>query len=106
MKSLILYGSRKKLTNAHKPVTVTREGQEIGRQPEYYVRADLFNGDIDEALDKAKPMEGELVLNTCPATDADAAEWDAICEARDKERREQAEKEAQAEEDAAPRPEA
>jgi hypothetical protein len=60
MKSLILYGSPKKLTNAHKLVTV----HTTFKQPEYYVRADLFHGGIDAALEKAKPMTGETVLNT------------------------------------------
>lgn len=66
MKSLILYGSRVKLTNSHKPVTVPRDGQEIGQQPEYFVRAVVCNGDIDFALDHARPMVGECLLNTIP----------------------------------------
>ena len=60
-KSLILYGSPIKLTNAHKLVTVTNT---TFKQPAYYVRADLFHGGIDAALEKAKPMTGETVLNT------------------------------------------
>ena len=63
MKSLIFYGSPRKLSNAHKPVTITRPGT-MYHQPEYYVRADLVDGDCESALDKAKPMEGETVLNT------------------------------------------
>lgn len=57
-KSLILYGAEQPLTNSHKLVTGWRN------QPEYYVRAETFNGDCREALDKSKPMEGETVLNT------------------------------------------
>lgn len=64
MKSLILYGSERKLTNAHKLVTHPRCNQSIGRQPQYYVRADVFNGDQDQALEAVKPMAGETVLNT------------------------------------------
>jgi hypothetical protein len=60
MKSLILYGSPIKLTNAHKLVTTNA----TFKQPAYYVRADLFHGGIDSALQKAKPMTGETVLNT------------------------------------------
>jgi len=60
VRSLILYGSKVKLTNSHKLVTGWRN------QPDYYVRVDTFNGDYPEALDKAKPMEGETVLNTVP----------------------------------------
>lgn len=58
-KSLILYGSEVKLSNAHKCVTNPQ-------QPSYYVRADLFHGDHGQALDKARPIFGECVLNTVP----------------------------------------
>lgn len=66
MKSLILYGSPTKLTNAHKPVTVGTVPPRGQPQIPYFVRADTFNGDIDSALEHAKPMEGETVLNTVP----------------------------------------
>lgn len=59
--SLILYGSHVKCSNAHKLVTRIK-GENI--QPAYYVRVRLFNGDMDEALRKAKPQVGETVLNT------------------------------------------
>lgn len=68
MKSLILYGSQVKLTNAHKLVT----GNGGYKQPAYYVRADVFNGDHSEALDKAMPLVGEVVLNTVPISEASA----------------------------------
>jgi hypothetical protein len=61
MQTLILYGSQKKLTNAHKLVTVPRNGQ-----PRYYVRAKLTHMDMLDALMHAKPKRGETVLNTIP----------------------------------------
>jgi hypothetical protein len=57
MKSLIFYASPHKLTNAHKLVTVNK-------QPEYYVRVDTFNGDCVQAMEKARCMDGETMLNT------------------------------------------
>ena len=60
MTSLILYGSQVKLTNSHKLVTG------FNGQPDYYVRVSHFNGSHKEALDKARPMPGEVVLNTVP----------------------------------------
>ena len=57
MKSLIIYGSQTKLTNVHKLVTGPK-------QPKYFVRVNQFNGDMTQALEKAKPMTGETVLNT------------------------------------------
>lgn len=57
--SLILYGSKKKLSRNHWPVT-------DHHQPKYYVRTKIFHGDCDEALIKAKPHQGESVLNTVP----------------------------------------
>lgn len=63
MKSYVLYGSPLKLTNAHKPV---HSHGNIGgnRQPEYFVRMDTVEGGMVQALDKAKPMVGETVLNS------------------------------------------
>lgn len=58
-KSLILYGSPQKLTGAHKLASHSN-------QPEYYVRVDTFNGDYQEAIENADPMEGETVLNSVP----------------------------------------
>lgn len=58
MKSLVLYGSTMPLTNAHIRVTP------FFQQSLYYVRVETFNGDMQEALQKAKPMLGETVLNT------------------------------------------
>jgi hypothetical protein len=58
MKSLILYGSQIKLTNAHKLVTG------FTGQPDYFVRATVTTDDISTALDCARPMVGEVVLNT------------------------------------------
>lgn len=62
MKSAILYGSRVKLTGAHKPVFTPRNG----KRAEYYVRVKVVDLDINEALLKARPMVGETVLNTVP----------------------------------------
>lgn len=64
MKSLILYGSRVKLTNAHKLVTTQVNSPLETNQPKYYVRAKVFNGDADTALLRSKPAVGETVLNT------------------------------------------
>lgn len=55
MTSLILYGCEKKLTHAHKIVKT---------DPLYFVRADLFHGSCEQALEKADPKPGETVLNT------------------------------------------
>lgn len=69
MKSIILYGSPTKLTNAHKPVhTVGNPNPPNGgkAQPAYYVRMEVVNFHFEEALDKAKPTPGEIVLNTVP----------------------------------------
>jgi len=63
MKTLILYGSKEKLANSHKKVTGKH-------QPEYFVRADLSHEDISGALDHAKPMRGEVVLNTVEVPDS------------------------------------
>lgn len=65
MKSLILYGSPTKLTNAHKLVTNTNV---TFRQAEYYVRAVQMNVGIDRALELAgtEIQPGEIVLNTVP----------------------------------------
>jgi len=60
MKSLIFYGSRVKLTNAHKPV----HHHGADKQPEYFVRIKVYRGDCCKALDQAKPAVGEIVLNT------------------------------------------
>ena len=77
MKSLILYGSPKKLTNAHKLVT-TPAGKHLVNgalpQPAYYVRAKVFPGNVERAFDRAiaskggmySAMEGETLLNTMP----------------------------------------
>ena len=65
VRSLILYGSPTKLSNAHKLVTVPPQPPHgAKRQPDYFVRVDTFNGSMDAALDAAKPMPGETVLNT------------------------------------------
>lgn len=56
-KSVILYGSFEKLSNAHKLVAGNK-------QVKYFVRMDTFHGDQLEALNGAKPMDGETLLNT------------------------------------------
>jgi hypothetical protein len=73
----ILYGSPKKLTNAHKLVSFhATDRDKFGCQPPYYVRLKVVNwkarnkrlqGEfgLAEALDTADPaMEGETLLNT------------------------------------------
>lgn len=64
IQSLILYGSATKLSKAH--YRVTRRGSNRFPTPFYFVRAQVFNGDVDEALEKAKPLTDEVVLNTVP----------------------------------------
>lgn len=73
----MLYGSPKKLTNAHKLVSFHgNPGDKFGYQPAYYVRlkvvnwkarAKRFQGEfgLDEAMGCADPpLEGETFLNT------------------------------------------
>lgn len=67
MKSLILYGSATKLSKAH--YRVTRHGSNRFPTPLYFVRAQVFNGDVEAALSKAKPLPGETVLNTVELPD-------------------------------------
>lgn len=67
MKCAILYGSPVKLTNAHKPVHTRgnpKPPHGAKPQPAYYVRMKIINDDIVGALNKAKPLHGETVLNT------------------------------------------
>ena len=60
---LIVYGSSRQLTNAHKPVHHSR------KQPAYFVRIDAVKSDLDlcDTLQLAKPMEFETLLNTIEA---------------------------------------
>jgi hypothetical protein len=73
----ILYGSPKKLTNAHKLVSFHEMRRDkFGCQPAYYVRLKVLNWQarqkrfqgefgLTEAMDAAQPpMEGETFLNT------------------------------------------
>lgn len=53
-----------KLSNAHKCVT-------NAHQPDYFVRSELFHGGVAVALDKAKPMAGECVINTQPICESE-----------------------------------
>ena len=57
IKSLILYSAHIKLTQRHHRLPYT----------DVFVRSEKFDGDVSQALDAAKPMEGETVLNTIPA---------------------------------------
>ena len=59
-KSFILYGARLKLTNAHKLVSHPD-------QPDYFVRMKASRHPFSEAIEHAKPMVGEVILNTVPA---------------------------------------
>lgn len=65
MTSIILYGSPKKLTNAHKPVHhASTPPPPAQPQPEYFVRVKVHRGDVDSAMMAARPQEGEILLNT------------------------------------------
>lgn len=66
IRSLILYGSNTKLTNAHKLVTTQVNSPLLTDQPKYYVRAKASRYDYTVALQHAQPREGETVLNTVP----------------------------------------
>lgn len=57
--SVILYASLKQLTPQHQFVA-TNQGNVI------FIRAVEFEGNFDDALDAAKPLEGESVLNSVP----------------------------------------
>ncbi len=63
MKLLILYSACAKLTEAHTPVTT------INGVTTVWVRAETYTGggSLMDALDAAKPMPGETVLNTVAA---------------------------------------
>lgn len=56
-RTIILYGSNKQYSNAHKRV-------HNAGQPEYFVRMQVHPGTLDDALAAAKPLSGETVLNT------------------------------------------
>jgi hypothetical protein len=58
-KSLILYGSKAKLTTAHRRVN-------NNRQSPYYVRAETVRLSFETALKYARPMDEETVLHTVP----------------------------------------
>lgn len=57
-KTLILYGSPKQYSNAHRPVNP------YGGERKYFVRVEYSPYDLGEALAHAKPIAGETVLNT------------------------------------------
>lgn len=60
MKSLILYSALIKLSTDHHPLE-TPHGKPI------YIRMEEVPMGIAEALDTARPLEGETVLNTIPS---------------------------------------
>ncbi len=73
MKSLIVYSSPTQLSPLHRFVQSTRidEHGEVrplpaGEHASFYVRAEVFEGDVSDALDAANPLKGETVLNTIP----------------------------------------
>lgn len=71
MRIAILYGSPTKLTNAHKLVShiAGPMGHRAKKQPEYFIRMETMEMDYDDlsrSLELAKPMAGEIVLNTVP----------------------------------------
>lgn len=57
MKSFVIYGSHKKLTNSHKLITGPR-------QPKYFARVKVVTGDCLAAFKKVKLLPGEMLLNT------------------------------------------
>lgn len=59
-RTIILYGSPKQYSAAHKRV-------HCSGQPEYFVRMEVSPYGIAEALEHAKPKPGETVLNTVEA---------------------------------------
>lgn len=67
-RSAILYGSAWKLTNAHKPVYCVTPNPPHGatKQRPYYVRMTVVNCGVEDALNRAQPQPGEIVLNTVP----------------------------------------
>ena len=69
IRSIILFGSPTKLTNAHKLVTGNPKPPPRAKAlPPYFVRAKAVNLDCVEALDRARKyiLEGEVLLNTVP----------------------------------------
>jgi hypothetical protein len=58
-KSLVLYGSKNKLTLAHKRVSNSK-------QPAYYVRVETVVGNVYDALREAQPMDDETVIISIP----------------------------------------
>ncbi len=62
----ILYGAKTKLTDNHQPLYASGNLLRM-RTPVYWVRLVMFNGDeadISNVLDKANPLEDEVVLNS------------------------------------------
>ena len=57
LKSLILYSAHSKLTRRHHRLPYT----------DIFVRCEKFDGNISDALNAAKPLTGETVLNSIPA---------------------------------------
>ncbi len=62
MQSVILY-SQEQPSPDHQQITIHRD---CGPARLLYVRAEQFDGEIDEALAAAKPRPSETVLNTVP----------------------------------------
>lgn len=60
MKTFLLYSAATALTPDH--YVVRAPGGALT-----YVRAEVFNGEIDRALDAANPLDGETVLNSVVA---------------------------------------
>jgi hypothetical protein len=61
-KTLILYGSKHKLTAAHKRISNSK-------QPAYFVRAETVNASFARALRQAKPLNQENLLGAVPIGD-------------------------------------
>lgn len=67
--SLILYASSIPVTNASYPVVIHGLPDSIDNKVPtkvICVRAEYHDGSVTAALDKAKPREGEVVLNSIP----------------------------------------
>lgn len=56
MKSITIYYANKKLSPMH--------DAHFYPGGMFFLRVEVTEGDVTEALDKAKPMEGEILLNT------------------------------------------
>jgi hypothetical protein len=73
MKTGVLYGSYVQLTPLHRIVQGTRRAKTASGlepdsegNPNFFIRMDIVNDDVGPALDRARPMKGEFVINSIP----------------------------------------